>query len=345
MIPVITCNEPHSSPRAARAFRRSAPLAALAVLVLHTSAALAQPANGDSAAAEALFQDARKLVKEGKYAEGCPKFEASLALYPSASTMLNIADCREREGKVAGAWEAFHRALVLNRETRGEQRRSSIEEAAKQGISALEPRLPRLLINVSGAPPGLKVLRDGKELPAATLGEALPADPGTHEIRLSAPGYRSETRSVTLVEGKTETIEVSLTAASSTGTKSQGIPTWVWVTGGAGIALAGVGAVFLADNRSAVSALSENCPSNESGTRCAPGYDFESDNARKNRSLALFLGLGGTGVIAIGAATVGLIVSSSSAPSSKERSAKPPPVTGSIVIAPGGGGATLSGRF
>jgi hypothetical protein len=344
MILVTTCDGDHRLRRPALRPRQGAGAAAVIAVLLSANAAAAQEVKRDSAAAEALFQEARKLVKAGDYAAGCPKFEAALALYPSASTMLNIADCREHEGKIASAWEAYHRALVLNRETEGAKRQESIAEAIKEGIRKLEPRLPKLLIKVESPPPGVTVLRDGQELPTSALGEALPADPGAHEVTVSAAGYRSETRSVTLREGETTKLDISLVKGEGS-SDGRGVPTWVWVTGGAGIVLTGVSFIFLADNRSAVSALRENCPTSDSGTVCVPGYDYESDNARKNRGLGLFLGLGGAGVIAIGAATAGLILSSSSSSSSKASDAKAPSATASAWILPGSAGAVVSGRF
>lgn len=342
MIRVTTCDGDPSLQRPAFRPRQGAGAAAVIAVLLSVNAATAQETKRDPAAAEALFQEARKLVKAGDYAAGCPKFEAALALYPSASTMLNIADCREHEGKVASAWEAYHRALGLNRETQGAKRQESIEQAIKEGIRKLEPRLPKLLIKVESPPPDVKVLRDGKEIPTSALGEALPADPGAHEVTVSAKGYRSETRSVTLREGETTDLDISLVKENGP-TEEKGVPTWVWVTGGAGIVLTGVSFIFLADDLSAISALNENCRTSETGTVCAPGYDYESDNARKNRGLGLFLGLGGAGVIALGVATAGLVMSSSS--SSKASDAKAPSARASAWILPGSAGAVVSGRF
>ncbi|WP_437673561.1 PEGA domain-containing protein [Sorangium sp. So ce131] len=309
----------------------------------------AQPAR-DPVAAEALFKAARVLVEKGDDAAGCPKFEASLALNPSASTMLNIARCHERAGKLATAWQDYHRALTLNRETAGEQRRRGLEELAQKGIAALEPRLPKLRVVVSGAPAGLEVQRDGAMLPAAALGEPLPADPGAHEIRASAPGHQAETRSVALAEGETVTVELTLrpVAAGSPdkaeakvqGATGGGVPTWAWISGAAGIALSGASIGFLIDDLSAIGALRENCREVRGGTYCEPGYDVAADNARKNRDFALFVGLGGAGLVAIGAAVVGI------ARSGREQDPAPAPSAVALPwIAPSGAGATLVGSF
>jgi PEGA domain len=331
--------------------------AAIASWLLGAPAALAQPAKGDQAAAEALFRQGRDLVAAGDHAAGCPKFDASFAMHPSASTLLNIAKCKERDGKLASAWTDYKQALTLNRETKGQKRQKELEEIATKGISALEPRLPKLRVVVTAPPAGLEVLRDGVVLQSAALGEALPADPGKHEVRFSAPGHRAETRSVTLEEGKTTTVEVSLQADAAPAPAKEpegGVPLWVWITGGAGLVLTGVGVAFLVDDLSAIDALDENCRANDFGRYCAAGYDYESDNARQDRSFGLFVGLGGAGVIAIGAAVVGLVTApggSGGARASlgeRSRPSKTSPATGMAAspwIGSGSAGATIRGRF
>jgi len=347
MISSRTCDIGQRGGPAPRA-RRIVGLACAAAIGLSAAGARAQQPARDPVAAEALFKAARALVEKGDYAAGCPKFEASLALNPSASTMLNIAQCHEREGKIATAWSDYSRALVLNRETPGETRRKGLEEIAKKGLTALEPRVPKLRVVVKDAPEGLEVKRDGTALPAAAIGEALPADPGDYEIEATAPGYKAATRKITLEEGKTETVELALEVEPKAAVKVEtpsakdegGVPAWAWISGAVGLGLSGAAAYFFVDNRSAIDALNENCRDVPGGTFCTPGYDFEADNARKNRDLALFVGLGSAGVIAIGAAIVGIATSGSDE--------KPAPAGTTVAlpwIAPGGAGATIVRSF
>src|SRR6185312_10516239 len=128
--------------RAGSLSTRAVPAAVLAALVLGSAGAAAQPAD-DEVAAAALFRAGRELVAAGDYAAGCPKFEASLKLHASASTLLNIARCHEHEGRLATAWLDYQRGLSLNRGTSGAERQRELEEVARAALAALEPRVPK----------------------------------------------------------------------------------------------------------------------------------------------------------------------------------------------------------
>jgi tetratricopeptide (TPR) repeat protein len=333
--------------RARRCKSRISHALAGALVLAVSSAASAQSSEADRAAAEVLFKTARELVQAGKFAEACPKFEASIALYESASTAVNLADCLQQVGKLATASGYYGRALALSRGIAGDERRAKLERLAREGIASLEPRLPKLRVLVMRPLEGFTVLRDGKELPLGSLIEALPMDPGGHDVRVSAPGYATVSRFVMLEEGKTTTVEISLqpvgapapapapVPAAPPPDRRSGVPVWAWATGGAGLALLGTSAYFLADDLAAIHALRTRCSTTSGVTTCDPGYDYGADNARKNRDLPLFIGLGGAGVIAVGAAVVGIVRASSA------------PAKAAIVpwIAPGLAGVSLAGGF
>jgi hypothetical protein len=323
-------------------------LALAAALLAASGAASAEPpspaAPPDRAVAEALFKAARALVDAGDHAAGCPKFEASQAMVPSASTLINIARCREHEGKTASAWAEYGRAVTLIHGSPADDRHKALLELAEKARAALEPRIPRLRVVVTKQPPGARVLRDGQELPAGALGEALPADPGQHEISVTAPGYRGETRSVVLEEGKSATVSVSLefviTAPAPSGPRAEapkaeaGAPVWAFVSGGAGLVAAGAAVFFLADDLAAIAALHGRCKTTSSGTTCAQGYDYAADNARKNRDLPLAVGLGTAGLAAVGAGIYGL--------------ARRPPTeraSAAFRVSPTPGGVVVTGVF
>jgi hypothetical protein len=159
----------------------------------------------DQAAARSLFEEGRKLLKAGHYAEACEKLEGASKLYTSAGILLNLADCYAKSGRTASAWTEFGEATAVAKRTG----RTSEGTEATRRQAEIAPQLTRLTIRVAHSVPALVVTRDGTEVPEGAWGAAIPVDPGTHEIRATANGYEAWTGSVTASgEGKTASIDV-----------------------------------------------------------------------------------------------------------------------------------------
>jgi hypothetical protein len=166
--------------------------------------------SGDPVAAEALFDQARQLMTAGRYAEACPKLEASQRLDPGVGTLLNLGDCLERIGRTASAWVRFREAAAAA-VSGGQAER---EEIARQRAAAIEFKLCRLALRVGDATnvPGLTLERDHAPFDRVLWNEAMPVDPGDHELRATAPGKEPWTSQAHLdgatCAGATETVEV-----------------------------------------------------------------------------------------------------------------------------------------
>src|SRR5579871_5749195 len=113
-----------------------APLASLLVAGL----ASAQPSAGNQAAAQTLYDEGRKLMKEQKYAEACPKLEESERIDPSPGTEFHLADCYAHTGRTASAWARFT-SLADSLKVSGQREREAV---ARARATALEPRLTKL---------------------------------------------------------------------------------------------------------------------------------------------------------------------------------------------------------
>jgi tetratricopeptide (TPR) repeat protein len=181
---------------AAPSIRKSARLLLVAAaLVLLPGRALAQ--TGDPAAAEALFAAGRAAFESGDYDSACAKFAESHRLDPAAGTVINLAACNERRGRLASAWENWREALSMLRAD--DERRPGVEKRKND----LEARLPRLVVRLApGSPPGTAVSRDGVALGPATFGLPLPVDPGPHRIEVTAQGRTPRSYDVKAEEGR-----------------------------------------------------------------------------------------------------------------------------------------------
>jgi hypothetical protein len=179
-------------------------LAVLAWLAVALAAPRVSAQETGSAAAQQLFNDGRRLMKQGAFSEACPKLAESQRLDPGIGTLFNLADCHEQLGKTATAWGEFLEVAAQAR-TRGQNARV---DAARARASALEPRLPRMTILVRANDPGLVVTRDGAEIGRAQWNSALPVDPGEHTVAARAPKKESWLRTVTITPGQTLPVEV-----------------------------------------------------------------------------------------------------------------------------------------
>lgn len=155
-------------------------------LTLALACATAAPAHAQSPGAETLFRDGRRLIRQGKLADGCNKLDASERLEPAVGTLLNVGDCREKLGQLASAWAAFRSAEAMAHRAGNDRKR---EAEAHRRADKLEGKLTSLEIAVPHPVDGIVVKRDGEVVDAATYGTVLPIDAGDHVITASAPGY------------------------------------------------------------------------------------------------------------------------------------------------------------
>ena len=178
------------------------------VIGLFAAVSVAAPAHAqDAAAAETFFREGRALMQEEAYEEACEKFALSQRLDPSPGTLMNLALCNERLGKLATAWARYTEAANLAAARRQPDR----ARVAKEHADELEPRLSRMAIRFEGPrPPGLSVTR-GEQDVTDYLGVAVPVDPGSYAIEARAPGYAAWRETAEISE-EGATVEVRIPA-------------------------------------------------------------------------------------------------------------------------------------
>src|SRR5262245_53544403 len=122
--------------------------------------------------ADALFFEAKRLMKSNKTAAACFKFEESLAKLEQLGVKLNLADCYEQAGRSASALRTY-RSFADQADKAGDKRAAY----ARTRADALESKVAHLVIK---APPGATALVDG--VTQGDVATALPVDPGPHEV-------------------------------------------------------------------------------------------------------------------------------------------------------------------
>lgn len=284
----------------ARRVRRLGGILLLAA-ALTPLAASAQPGPQERAAAEMLFQESKKLMNAGKVPDACRKLEESQKLDPRAGTLITLAVCHRKEGRIATAWVEFREALALAKKA-GRLDRVAL---AQKELNDIEPKLPRLAVSVpkASAVAGLVVRRDGEEIGAALWDTAVPIDPGEHSFEASAPGRKSWRSKAEIREGEEKRVTVPVLevlppppAVSSAPPPKPRPRTAAWIAGSVGLAAIGVGTYF------GVQAISKRGSSDEHchGALCDPQGVELNDQARAyaNVSNVAF----GVGILGIGVA-------------------------------------------
>jgi hypothetical protein len=317
-------------PRSSTAGRTFLPLGC--ALALAASLAGPDAFADDKTTAEALFQAARTLMDEGKYAEACPKFAESQRLDPGGGTLLNLALCHEKEGKTATAWSEYKEGLGVARS----EGRDDRVKFATDNIAAIEPRLSRLTVTVGADAkiPGLVVTVDGTQIGEPAWGIATPYDPGARRVAATAPGRTpwqttiqlgpvadQQTVSVPLLEPGAAEPTPAPTATTS-GPAPSGAPAVApptgdagssepsdgstqqvagYVIGAAGLVSVVIGGVFGGLAMSAESEAEETC--DETTCTTLQGLNA-SDDANTNATLANAFVFGGIGLVAVGLVVV-----------------------------------------
>lgn len=286
---------------------------ALALVLTFTSTAIAAPPPSSEARAmaETLFFTARGLMEAGRYAEACQKFAESYRLDPAAGTLLNLAVCHEKEGKLASAWGEFKQAL--SDATKAD--RPDREELAAEHIAAIEPELPFLTIEVAkeARVPGLEVVRNGSPLQTGAWGTELPVDPGTVEIIVRAPGYVTHTKKLNIERKQHLSVTIEPLEKAKPPPPPVAIvpalpPETGWTTSRTlGFALIGVGIVGLgagsyfgvraADDKSK---SDDHCPLLDGERRCNAAGSEKMNDAQRNAWISN-IGIGvGVASVAVG---------------------------------------------
>ena len=326
---------------------RTTTLLLAATLSLATT--LAAPALADSprktspqdmALAEAAFNEGVKLIEEGNCKDAIAKFELSNKIDPAAGTSLNLGKCYEDVGRTASAYGAYSESVGLARIKVNDKIRTDAEAR----LAALAPTLSKIELHfASEAPKDVSLTIDGKPISAVALETAVPVDPGSREIQISAPG-KLPWKTTLQIDAKPGTTPVQVPAlqdAPAPPGADTSMPTGIKVAviglaalGAAGL---GVGIGFGADSLGKNDASRKECRPDNPNLCSAAGVDLRNQAYSSATIANIGIFAGGGALLAAGGLFLVYRFALQSPPSSGE-----PAVTGIRV---GPGGVTVLGQW
>jgi hypothetical protein len=302
---------------------------------------------GDPAGAQVLFDEGKKLMNDGRWAEACPKLEESEKLDPGMGTEFNLAVCYEHVGRTATAW-AMYLGVASSARASGQAAR---ERVAREHAAAIEPRLIKMAIVVRAGDEGLRVTRNGIEVGRGQWGTMMPVDPGDQRVTAGAPGKRTWEKTVRATNGATIEIPVLEDEPARSGERPAQravMPAMAPVyaepeprsgantqrviggaLGAAGLVGVGVGIVFGLSSRDKRDEAAAFCNAENQCTE--PGLSLRDDAMRAGT-------ISTVAFVAGGAALVGGIVLFATAPRGSSTRA-------TLRATPTAGGMSVSGRF
>ncbi|MET0592760.1 MAG: tetratricopeptide repeat protein [Polyangiaceae bacterium] len=147
--------------------------------------------------ASRLFQDGRAAFAQADYERASSYFEQSYQLDPALGTLLNLAVCEEKLGKLRAALS--HLEQARDTADAADHRRPLVEER----ITQLDARIPRLTVRRSDVmDERVAISLDEKQLESSEVGATMRIDPGRHILDCSGPRGERCTNVFSLKEGE-----------------------------------------------------------------------------------------------------------------------------------------------
>jgi hypothetical protein len=296
----------------------------------------------ETARAEARFHAGERLFDDKQYEAACAAFDESERIDPQLGTLLNLALCQEKIGKMAAAWHEYNVGAVWA-EQRGQHERQAwaLRRAVEVGR-----HVAIVVLDVPPAAEGYTIELDGGAVAPSAWGTPLAVDPGDHVVRISAAGHRSRQLGLRVPEGPvTQSLAVpklEIRTEASAALPSDELTPDERARGvsgrkvlglagiGIGIAAVGVGSYFGVRTFSKKNDASSHC----AGTECDATGVMLQDDAHRSATASTVL-------FAVGAASVGLgVLLVWTAPSSSTVRARVQPLLG-----PGVAGFAMGGSW
>jgi hypothetical protein len=251
--------------------------------------------------ARGQFQEALTLEVAGDYRTALAKLQQVSKVRLTPQVRYHLARCKEYLGRLTEALGDYRVAAT-------EARSLGLAEIAEfeRARAALEAKVPKLLLHVSGSTGKTAVELDGVRLGPSVLDSPIPVDPGLRKISVFDGDYLVSSLEINAVEGQTLNVNVEAKGLPLPGPsnekgavvnpRSEPPRSWAYVSAGLGGVALAASAVLFAIRADAIDDLDRAC----TGGWCPEKMRTTADRGRL-ASWAAPVTLG-VGVAALGAA-------------------------------------------
>ncbi len=168
---------------------------------------MAEPTKDELSSARHAFQEAVALEGEHKWSEATAKLQAAVAVKDTPGLRFHLAHCEEQQGLLLEAAADYDRALDLI--THG-AKAPDVQKLLAPASADVKKRAPRLTVEIPADVANASVLMDGRPALPSELAQGQMLNPGTHELRVSAPLRTPFVRTLSLKEGDRASVLVEL---------------------------------------------------------------------------------------------------------------------------------------
>lgn len=186
-------------------FERALTAAAVLLAVLARAPVASAVSAESRAAARQHLHQAQESKKQGKLAESCHHLEEVERLDPKLPTLMELAECTERLGKLLEAQALW--SLARDRAKHDEKPQSRAR--AESRLASAQKRVAHLTLQLAPVPAGAQVVCDDVVLESASLAAPLPLNPGAHVVLVKLAGHDDAKYSVKLAEGDNQTLPIT----------------------------------------------------------------------------------------------------------------------------------------
>ena len=242
----------------------------------------AEATAADLETARDLYREGRDLRDKGDLPGALEKLRAANALAGTPITGLEVGRTYMMVGRLVEARQALldvgRIPIKVNESANAKAARVEAEKLATE----IKPRIPQLLVVVTGVPAGLTptVTIDGAPIPAEALSVAHKLDPGSHVVAARVGTGKTQTSTVVLKEGESREVQLVLPpepVAQPTPSKLRAEPASNYTLSYLGFGVAGAGLIvgsvtgFLVVGKARE--LRNRCPEKECPLATGPEVD------------------------------------------------------------------------